>query len=499
MSAINLSVENFRDYQHEFTDFLTGGDSTFGSVEMGLGKTVCVLTAISRIIKQDREKGKLRRFLVVAPKKVVNNVWAQEAKLWKQTRHLRIGLAMGSVHQRTAMLTDPNIDIVCINYEKLTWLLKTFPRGKLPFYGLVLDEVDKMKAVDTARFRAFRYRAYEFPWRVGMTGTPTPENLHDIWGPIFLITAELNPDAASKRSWPPQLRAALGTSKDLFLKHYFEQDPYTRKVTPRSGTLSHIADRIADFTFQARIEDHLDLPELLIKTVHYDLPPEARKIYNDLEEEFVVWLDKYGLGKLTADEEEEGWDGSVTAVNGAVLKNKLRQVCSGFLYGDSEEFGTRHTQWIHGAKIGAYQDFRSELMGSPHLAVYGYHAEVNKIAFEHRLGKGVTDKMEEEILGKWDAGEIDTLAMHPASAGHGLNLHRSGAHHIAFLTLPWSRGLFDQTCARLRRMGQKNVVVVHLFVARGTVEEDVVASLEGKGDMQKQVVDAIRRRSQRAA
>lgn len=502
-----LDRVNMYDYQLALTAHVKEGASSLAFVEMGLGKTVSVLTAISDIIDTDyRNKGLLRRFLVVAPKRVATMTWPDEVKKWRHLEHLRLVVAQGGARARAHALTNPKAHIVTINYENLKWLMDLFPRGQLPFYGLILDEIDKVKAVGTARFKALRYRAHEFDWRVGMTGTPTPEHLSNLWAPTYLITSELAVDPPSR--YPPAMNAALGSSYERFKSQYFIENPHSHKVLPRQGTTAAIAKKIAQYTFQARAKDHLELPGIMIQDIHYEIPAPAMKMYRDLEAEFVVALDKYGLSADdTWDEDDAGAE--VEAVNAAVLKNKLRQLCSGFLYhtrpltpdelAEVRQTGIplkpkRGTRWVHPGKMAAYQDLVSELQGEPHLAVYGYHAEVDRLAFKYRFGKGVSAREERETKALWDAREIETLAMHPMSAGHGLNLHEGGAHHIAFLTLPWSRGLYDQVIARLHRMGQERSVIVHRFVAKGTVEEDVVAALEAKGEVQEQVIAAIKRR-----
>lgn len=506
-----LDRRNLHSYQVRFIEHLKGDACSLGFVEMGLGKTVAVATAIADIRQEDLAVGKKRRFLVIAPKRVAAWTWPREIEKWAHLRHLKVRVAAGRPPlDRLAAVTDPNADIVTLNYENIKWLLDRFPK-ELPFYGVVFDEIDKLKDVSTKRFTALRYRTYKIPWRVGMTGTPTPEHLLDIWGPVYLVTAEEQHNPQIKRSWPPVLTAALGTSKDIFQSKFFETNEYERKVVPRPGTADYIARKIAPYTYQARASDHLDLPERVINDITYELSPTVMAKYRELEKEFVLELDREGsLGSEDDDEWDSGEDTQVVAANAAVLKNKLRQLCSGFLYYDkpmtphqvaqSRLEGRRlapgrEAHWMHNAKVDAYRDAASELMGEPHLVVYGYRAELEKMGFEHHLSSRIPAWREEEILRKWDSGNIGALAIHPASAGHGLNLHEGGAHHIFFLTLPWSNGLYHQTIARLHRMGQKKRVVVHRFVAKGTVEEDVVAALESKGEVQAQVIQAIKRRA----
>ena len=453
-----------------------------GLVEVGLGKTVSTLTALADMIAADKRKGKIRRALVVAPRRVARDVWPKEVGKWEHLQHLRCDAAIGPAAKRLAILTG-SADIVTINYELLTWLCGRFPKGTFPFYHLVLDEMDKMKAVGTNRFAVFRHRCTEFKLRVAMTGTPTPECIGDLWGPSYLVGAYRDEQGI--------LQAPLGTSKEAFDQQYICVNPYTKKRTPRPGALRHVVSRIADMTYVARARDHLkDLPDVLFNDIVFDLPKKVRDQYAKLERDFMLELVNRGWSDDLNDTEE----GLVTASNAAVLKNKLRQLCSGFLYHEDEQ-GVRVTSWLHKEKLDAYKGLRSELMGQQLLVAYGFRAEVAALDFKHRLGGGISDKAERAILDRWDAGDLQTLAMHPASAGHGLNLHESGAHNILFLTLPWSRGLNDQTIGRLHRMNQENCVIVHRLIARDTVEEDVVNALDRKGKVQDAVMEGLKRRA----
>lgn len=490
MSGLMLHRSDLFAYQIDFINHIKDGASTFGCLEPGLGKTVSVLTALSDIIEEDRQRGHIRRALVVAPKRVAKYVWQQEAAAWSHLQHLNVRIALGTATQRMAAFSDPNADIVVTNYEYLTKFFDLYPRGQLPFYFLVMDEIDKMKAPGTDRFNKARRRVQEFEMRIGMTGTPTPESLLNIWGPVFLVASERGTDPVTGR---PVFTAPLSASYERFKSNFFETDFNGYKHRPRPGTIRHVAEAISDFTFQARAKDHLDLPELNVRNVYYDLTPKAWEHYKKFERELVMYI-RDG-GPLIDDVHDDLDDvESAVAANGAVLKNKLRQMCSGFMY-YMDAAHDRKTAWIHHGKTSAFKDLRSELLGESLLAVYGYKAEYESLKLDARLGGGVTDAQEQQVLDRWNAGELDVLGMHPASAGHGLNLHKSGARHIAFLTLPWSRGLYDQTVGRLYRMGQGRSVIVHRFVARGTVEEDVVNALESKGSVQEAVLTAIAERA----
>ena len=487
------------DYQVDFAEHCKAGASSLGLVDVGLGKTVSVLTAIADMMAEDRAKGKYRRALVVGPLRVATEVWGAEAAAWEHTKHLRVKAAVGSPTARMRAIMDPNIDIVTINYDNLAWLFEQFPEQRPPFYFLVFDEVDKMKDPSTQRFKAIRHRAADFPVRIGMTGTLIPESVLNVWGPVFLVCSER---AVVETTFGPRKRLSgpLGSAFNEFKRTFFEQDFLGYKHTPRPGAVDAIMDAIAPYVFQARAGEHLDLPDCVFADVRFDLPKKARKQYDALEKDFVVALEQdpdTWEGLQGAEDYEEDAEGTVYAPHAAVLKNKLRQICSGFVYvGEGDQ---RKAVWLHKAKLDAYKSLLSELMGAQAMAVYGYKAEYERFGLKNRLGGGVSATKERKVLKAWNAGELQVLGMHPASAGHGLNLQTSGARHIAFLTLPWSAGLFHQTVGRLRRQGQKNTVVVHRFIARGTVEEDVVAALEHKASVQEAVLEAIKHRVKRRA
>lgn len=471
-----LDRSDLRPYQERFISKIKGGDATFGEVPVGYGKTVSVLTAIDDIRKED---GKPYRALVICPKRVATNVWPQEPREWRHIQHMNVQSAAGEcAARRLQMVMDGRIDVLALNYENLPWLCKTLPPGKLGelFYCVVFDEVDKMKTPGTARFRAIRSRMKEFRMRIGMTGTPASETLLDIWAPSYLVT----------------LGQALGTSRERFKHKYFQQaDYFGHQWVPRPGAIERVGELLTPWIFAPLESDTLDLPGTMYADRYFDLPPKARKHYEKFETDLVLALER---GDVLLDDEGEWMDDvELDASNAAVLKNKLRQICSGFVY-EQEPGGVRKTHWLHTQKIEALADLQSELMGQQLMIVYGFQAEYQRIIHDGRLGGNVPDSEQSRVIEQWNAGKVKNLAMHPASAGHGLNLQKSGAHNIAFLTLPWSRTLYDQTIGRLDRMGQKNVVMIHRFIAKDTVEEDVLKALETKGSIQEKVIAAIRRR-----
>ena len=471
-----------RDYQWALLKHLDEGADSLVFVEMGLGKTVCVLTHIAKVLRE--APSERRRYLVVAPLRVCRYVWRQESQKWDHLRHLRIGDAtVPSTARRRDAIRDPEYDIVLLNYEKLPWLCDAYRNG-WPFYGLVLDEVDKMKATGTRRFRRMRSRTRQFENRIGMTGTPTPESLHNIWGPTFLVTNE---------GHGHRLMCPLGPSQELFHARHFYQNGW--QLIPHDDAVEKVTKKIEPYVYAAKAADHVKLPDLVVKDVYFDLPPDVYRLYKKLEKELFVALTRTEMDPRFLEllekgegEEDKPADATIEVAHAAAKSNKLRQLCAGFMYDEDHK-----ACWVHKEMYKAYESVRSELMGEPHLVIYGFQAERDYFKFPDVLSSRLSARDEAQLLKTWDAGQLEQLAFHPASGGHGLNLQDSGAHHIIYLTLPWSRGLYDQTCARLHRLGQKKTVFVHRLVAKDTVVEKVVKALEGKGAVQDEVFAAIRK------
>jgi SNF2 family DNA or RNA helicase len=488
-----------RSYQKALTDFLLDGAEAMPLVRMGYGKTAATLDYMAQVIRGDRQKGHIRRFLVLAPRKVARLTWPAEIQKWGQFKDLKYGVATGSVPapKRKRLVMNPSLDIVLMNYENLTWLCNNFPPGTFPFYGLVMDEASKLSDPGSQRFDKFRYRAHEFEVRIAMSGNLGAEGLQKLFGPTYMITSYPWKDGQLAKRMP--MKAALGSSYTNFKDTYFTKDFTGYKLTPRPGATRAISRIIRPYVFQVQESDEIELPPLIVNDIFFELPKDARKQYEQLEKDFVLELERAPDVSLV-DDDEEPETTEVYAANAAVLRNKLRQLCSGFLYSytPTKYNGglkmNRLTNWIHDAKLKAYRDAVGELMGESHLIIYGYQAEVEALNLQHTLSSKLTDAQEDALIAQWDAGKLPYLGMHPASAAHGLNLHEGGCHHAIFYTLPWSQDQFDQACCRLHRSGQTKTVVLHRLLAVNTVEQDVVKALESKQHFQQALIKALRER-----
>lgn len=472
---------DLKPHQREIRAHVADGYESAVFVRPGLGKTAPVLFAVADVLRANRDKGKFSRALVVAPRRVARDVWASEVSKWAELSHIRVEVAMGTPARRMQALTNPNADIVTINYENLAWLMSQFPKGSIPFDILIMDEIDKMKAPGTQRFRAFRHRIKEFEMRIGMTGTPATEGLLDLWAPSYIITGGV----------------ALGRSFAAFKRQYFEQLDYNGwKLGLRDGAHEAIMKRMSDWVYSLDEHPEVKLPSLVEVDHVFKLNAKARKRYDEMEKDLVLALDR---GDATLDLSEfDEWDPDdfeYRAPNAAVKFNKLRQITSGFSYMPSSNRQGNAAVWLHTDKLDQLADIRSELMGRQVLIAYGYRAELDRVGLDGCLGGGTTDAQESEILRRWNAKELQALGLHPASAGHGLNLQETGASDLVYITLPCSGRLYDQTNGRLARMGQSSdTVIVHRLIAKDTVDEDVADALKVKGSVDRAVLASLRRR-----
>jgi hypothetical protein len=441
--------------------------------DMGLGKTIQVLTAFIKL----REDFAVSSMLVVAPLRIIQSVWRQEAEKWDHTKHLRFSLIHGPEPRRIAALRR-RADIYLINYEQLAWLSTQLKHlylrhGRYPPFSLVVyDEVTKVKNSQSKRVKAWRSVLPYFSRRVGLTGEPAAgTGYRDLFGQYLCV------DGGQR----------LGTSvtayREAFLKPLgFQGHGW---VVTRTGK-EQIHKRIADITLELSAKDYLDLPPIKNNTIWVDLPPKARRVYDELEASFFAELDS-------------GADLEVT--NEASKMNKLAQIASGAAYlsvgGPWEE--------IHREKIDALTDIVEEASGRPLLLGYTYIHEASRIAQafperpqEHDGASFLSSRLAErelmDVIRRWEFDEIPLLCGHPASMGHGLNLQGSSARSVVWFSLPWSLELYNQMNARLfgghRRQGAS---VVHHILARDTVDEVIWAALDTKSMSQAGLKLAVRK------
>ena len=472
-------MRKLRADQREAIKFLYEQDQSMLFADIGTGKTVIALT----VLQMWRKHGVAKRAIVFGPSRVCNDVWRQEVGEWPHLIGDVQSVAGKSDKVRRAVLEDPKVDVVCVNYENIPWLIKNYPDGVPGVDVLWFDEVDKMKSPTSLRFRGrgrkdsktwvqgMRHWREHFKILVGMTGTPVSNGLLDLWAQIYCV------DGGER----------LGSDYDQYKRRYFYQSDWAGfqfKVYPDAVDTIH--GMIEDAVF--RIEAGSEVPDTVHTPPRYvDLPPQVMKQYRGMEREYVMEFD--------------GGDQTV-AMTAAAVYNKLRQVVGGFVYDQQDASAPRITRMLHDKKLLELDSIISELNGAQLMIAYQFKEQAEQLLARYGkrlecIGGSTSTADGSHIIDRWNAGDLPLLAVQPQSAGHGLNLQKSGAHHICMLTEPESAGLFNQVVGRLARTGQKNTVFVHTIHARGTIDEDRACIVTSKRDTLRATLDAIKERQER--
>ena len=430
-----------RPYQEEAADFLYEHDRALVLAPVGAGKTAITLTAMAEALR-DRVA---RRFLVLAPKRVCTDVWPVEAAKW--TPRLRVEVAVGTPKKRVGALQS-DARVVVANYDSLQWLCEQ----PLNFDAIVFDELTRLKNPNGKRFKALHKVIDKMKVRWGLTGSFTSNSLEDCFGQCKIVD-----------------HALLGRSKGAFLQSYFvciNRDH--GEWSPRPGALEQIMARIKPATYVLDPGDYTDtLPPLHTVELRCDLPD--RQPYETMKKDFVV----------------EFTDARAVAANAAVVAGKLQQMAGGFVYdttktADPDRPGkfttTRRPVWFSEHKLERLDELLEENQHANTILVYNFDEELAEL---RRRYKQLSTLDDDGAVGRWNAGNIPLLALHPKSAGHGLNLQHGGCH-VVFLSLPWSLELYEQTLGRLHRSGQRNAVWCYVLLTNNTIDERIWAALHDK-------------------
>lgn len=442
------------DYQAFATEHILDHPFAGLFLDMGLGKTVTTLTAIDDLMYNRFEVNKV---LIIAPLRVAAYTWSDEIAKWEHLKHLTLSKVLGSEAQRKAALRQ-KADIYIINRENVAWLIGYLGRG-FDFDMVVIDELSSFKSAKSIRFKSLRQMRPYLSRVVGLTGTPAPNSLIDLWPQLYLL------DQGER----------LGKSITKYRLTYFTpgasngQVVYNYKLN--QGGESEIYNKIADICISMQASDYLQLPERIDRQVDIHLAPKQQTQYQDFERKMVLEL----------------MDGEITAANAAALTTKLLQFANGAIYDADGQ-----VKEVHDAKLEALEEIVDVANGKPVLVFYSYKHDLDRIqqvlkAYRPRQLK--TDK----DLKEWNAGQIPLLMAHPASCGHGLNL-QAGGNIIVWFGLTWSLELYQQANARLHRQGQTQQVIIHHLVTRQTMEEDVLKALHRKCAGQDALLDAVKAR-----
>ena len=425
-----------RPYQETAATFIYENDFTAILAPVGAGKTCLTLTAMSELLRDNV----VNRFLVLAPKRVCTDVWPIEAPKW--TRNLQVAVASGTPAQRAAAFAS-SANVVAMAYDNLQWLCNDNPKLLAGFDGVVFDELTKLKNATGARAKALFKHINQFKIRVGLTGSFTSNGLEDVHGQMKFVDQSL-----------------LGRSKGAFMQQYFILNSYAGfdDWTPRPGALEQVMKKIRRATFVLEPGEYKDkLPPCHAVELRVDL--DDRKPYETMKKDFVVQFGK---------------DLQAIAMNAAVVTQKLQQMASGFVYTQTDAGQTAH--WFSPHKFDALDDLLDENQHANTIIVYNYQEELAELK---RRFKHLVTLDDDNAIGRWNAGNVQLLAVHPKSAGHGLNLQHGG-HHMVFLSLPWSLELYEQTVGRLHRSGQTRDVWVYILMGKDTVDEKIWGALHDK-------------------
>lgn len=438
------------NYQQFATDFILNQSICCLMLDMGLGKTVITLTALWQLALDSFD---VSRVLVIAPKRVAEDTWPKELAKWEHLTGLTFSLVLGSATERKAALQRKAF-LYIINRENVAWLVKNH---YWDFDMVVIDEMSSFKSNKAERFKAMKKVRPTVTRIVGLTGTPAPNTLLDLWPQMYLL----------------DMGQRLGRFIGGFRDRFFLPDKRNREIIysykPREGAEDAIYALISDICISMKAADYLDMPERIDNRIEVSMSPKERKLYDDFQKDMVL-----SIG-----------DEQLDAANAAALSNKLLQMANGAVYGEDKKVLP-----IHDRKLDALEDLVEAANGKPLLVAYWYKHDLQRIKARFKNARCIDTAKD---IDDWNAGQIPLALIHPASAGHGLNLQDGGCT-IVWFGLTWSLELYQQLNARLWRQGQKHTVVIHHIITKGTHDEDVMRALENKDTRQSALIEAVRAR-----
>lgn len=438
------------DYQTYATEFIEEHPVAAVLLDMGLGKSVITLTAIKNLCLDTFE---VQKILVIAPLRVARDTWKAELEKWEHLRCIKYSVAVGTEAERKAALQKP-ANLYIINRENVGWLIE---QSGLPFdYDMVvIDELSSFKSHQAKRFRSLMKVRPTVKRMVGLTGTPSSNGLMDLWAEFRLLD--------------------MGKRLGRFITHYrdefFRPDKRNGQVIfsykPKDGAEEEIYRRISDITISMKSTDFLQMPECVINEVDVSLSDKEMKMYNGLKKDLVLAISNK----------------EIDAVNAGALSNKLSQMANGAVYDEDKNYIE-----IHDRKLDALEDLIEQSNGKPVLVAYWFKHDLERIKKRFTVREIKTSK----DIADWNNGSIPVAVIHPASAGHGLNIQEGGSTLIWF-GLTWSLELYLQTNARLWRQGQKSkTVVIHHIITKGTTDERIMKALRTKETTQEALMDAVK-------
>ena len=437
------------DYQEYAVKFIESHPISALFLDMGLGKTSITLTAVNELLFDSFE---VRKVLVIAPLRVARNTWCDEIKKWDHLRNIKYSIVVGTEKERIFAL-NKRADIYIINRENVDWLVNK-SGYKFDFDMIVIDELSSFKNHQSKRFKSLMKIRPKVKRIVGLTGTPSSNGLMDLFAEFKVL----------------DLGERLGYFIGQYRNTYFKPDKtngaivYSYKPLPNAE--DSIYEKISDITVSMKASEYLKMPELVISNYKVEMSDNEKKQYDEMKKNLICEIK----------------DGEITVSNAGSLSNKLSQFANGAVYDDEQNIVE-----IHSRKLDALEDIIESMNGKPLLVAYWYKHDLQRIkkrfdVREIKTGKDIAD---------WNKGKIPVALIHPASAGHGLNLQQGGSTLVWF-GLTWSLELYQQTNGRLYRQGQKNTVVIQHIVTKGSIDEQILKALERKNKTQEDLIEAVK-------
>ena len=439
------------NYQNYAKNFILAHKVSALFLDCGLGKTITTLTAINELMYDSFEISKV---LIIAPLRVAQSTWKEEIEKWDHLNLLRYSIAVGDEKERLKALKQ-NSDIYIINRENVDWLV-TKSGIDFNFNMLIIDELSSFKSHTSKRFKSLlKIRPY-FERVVGLTGTPSSNGLMDLWAEFRVL----------------DLGERLGRYITHYRNEYFLPDKRNGAIIfsykPQPNAEERIYRRLADMTISMKYTEYLKMPELILNELEINLDEEDQTKYKKFKKEMV----------MTIQEKE------IDAINTASLSNKLIQLANGSIYDEDKKFYE-----VHNKKLDKLEEIIESANGKPVLISYWFKADKERIEKRFKVKEIKTA----DDIKQWNMGIINLALIHPASAGHGLNL-QSGGSTLVWFSLTWSLELYQQTNARLYRQGQKDTVVIHHLITKNTIDEDIMKSLKRKDKTQEALMKAVKAR-----
>lgn len=436
------------EYQEYAKEFIISHPEAAVILECGMGKTVITLTAIWELLL---DRFEVSRVLIIAPLRVGRDTWPVEIGKWDHLKGLKYSVAIGSTAKRIAALQNKSAQVVIINRENVDWLIE---HNTFDYDMVVIDELSSFKNHKSRRFRALMKMRSKLKRVVGLTGTPSSNGLMDLWAEYRLL------------DHGQRLGRFIGNYRDSYFLPDKRNGQIVFSYKPKTGAEDEIYKRISDITISMRSADYLKLPELMVVNTVVQMNEKEQRLYREFKEELVMTIG----------------DKEIDAVSAAALSNKLLQMANGAVYDDEHK-----TIRVHSRKLDMLEDIIEAANGKSVLVAYWFQHDLERIKERFKVREIKSSK----DIADWNDGKIPIALIHPASAGHGLNLQAGGSTLIWF-GLTWSLELYQQTNARLYRQGQKDTVVIQHLITAGTIDERVLNVIKSKDKVQVSMIEAVK-------